>query len=155
LKNTAAPSLPEHALPEYTGRVVEAVPDSWGWGVPKKDVKRIIDHLAAIKILRDGDVKESGVIGAYHVRRVAPLMARVLLMHRMVPVARLEGTALIEGPLADSEIAQHLKEVMDALKDSSGATIEFVYPVPRYPPMRPEPSFVSFVSYPLLAPSFP
>jgi hypothetical protein len=43
---------------------------------------------------------------------------------------------------------------MDALEDSSGATIEFVYPVLRHLPMRPEPGFVGFVSYPLLAPSF-
>jgi hypothetical protein len=97
--------LLEHALPEYTGRVVEVVLDSWGWGVSKKDVKRIADHLAIVKILRDGGVKGSGIIEAYHVRRVAPLMARALLMHRMVPVARLEGTVLTEGPLANSEVA--------------------------------------------------
>jgi hypothetical protein len=68
-------------------------------------VKRIADHLAAIKILRDGGVKGSGIIEAYHERRVAPLMARVLLMHRMVPVARLEGTVLAKGPLVDLEVA--------------------------------------------------
>jgi hypothetical protein len=73
----------------------------------------------------------------------------------MVLVTRLEGTMLAKGPLADSEVAQRLKEVMDALKDSSGATIEFVYLVLRHPLMRLEPGFVSFVSYPLLAPSFP
>jgi hypothetical protein len=38
----------------------------------KKDVKRIIDHLATIKILRDGGVKGSGVIRVYHARRVVP-----------------------------------------------------------------------------------
>jgi hypothetical protein len=105
LKNTAALSLPEHALSEYTGRVVEAVLDSWGWGVPKKDVNRIVDHLAAIKILRDGGVKGSGIIRVYHARRVAPLMARTLLMHQMVPITWLEGTMLAKGPLADSEVA--------------------------------------------------
>jgi hypothetical protein len=65
LKNDAAPSLPEHALPKYTGRVIEAIPESWGRGVPKKDSKRIADHLAAIKILREAGLKGSGVIGAY------------------------------------------------------------------------------------------
>jgi hypothetical protein len=39
------------------------------------------------------------------VRRVVPLMARALLMHRMVPVAQLEGTVLAKGALADSEVA--------------------------------------------------
>jgi hypothetical protein len=52
----------------------------------------------------------------------------------MVPVAQLEGTMLAEGPLADSEIAQCLKEAMDTLKDSSGAIIDFVYPVLRHLP---------------------
>jgi hypothetical protein len=78
LKNNASPALPEHALPEYTGRVVEVVLDSWGWGIPNKDLKRIVDHLAAIKILREDSVKGSGVIGAYNARRVAPLMAHTL-----------------------------------------------------------------------------
>jgi hypothetical protein len=67
-------------------------------------VKRIADHLAAIKILRDDGVKGSGIIEAYHERRVAPLMDHVLSMHQMVPVAWLEGTVLAEGPLADSEV---------------------------------------------------
>jgi hypothetical protein len=126
--------------------VIEIVPMSWGWGVPKKDAKRISDHLAAIKILKEADVKGSEVIGAYHATRVASLMARALSMHRMVPTAWLEGMVLAEGCLTDLEIAQRLKEVMDAPKDSSGATINFVYQVPRHPLMRPEPGFVRFVS---------
>ena len=37
LKNDAAT-----LLPEFTGRLVEEVPDSWRkWGVPEKDKKRI------------------------------------------------------------------------------------------------------------------
>jgi hypothetical protein len=62
---------------------------------------------------------------------------------------------LVKGPLTDSEIAQNLKEDMDALKDSLGAIIDFVYPVSRHPPMRLEPSFIRFVSYPLPSTSFP
>jgi hypothetical protein len=135
--------------------VIEVVPESWRRGVLKKDAKRITNHLAAIKILREADVNGSGVIGAYHARRVAPLMAFMLPMHRMVPVAQLEGMVLAEGPLTDSEIAQHLKEAMDAPKDSLGAIINFVYPVPRHSPMRPKPSFIRFVSYPLPFTFFP
>jgi hypothetical protein len=41
---------------------------------------------------------------------------------------------LAEGSLTDSEITQCLKDAMDAPKDSMGATIEFVYPVPWHPP---------------------
>ena len=41
--DTAAP------LPEFTGRLIEEVPESWRrWGVPEKDKKKIQDHLAAI-----------------------------------------------------------------------------------------------------------
>jgi hypothetical protein len=155
LKNNVALALPEHALPEYTRRVVEVVPASWGWGISKKGLKRIVDHLAVVKILREDGVKGSGVIGAYHARRVAPLMARALPMYQMVPVASLEGTVLTEGPLANSEIAQRLEEAMDSKKDLSGAVIEFVYPVPRHPPIRLELGFIRFVSYPLPSPSFP
>jgi hypothetical protein len=35
LKNNATPALPEHALSKYIRRVVEVVPDSWGWGRPE------------------------------------------------------------------------------------------------------------------------
>jgi hypothetical protein len=95
LKNDDAPSLPEHAPSKYTGRVIEAILESWGWGI-SKDLKRITDHLVAIKILREASVKGSGIIGAYHARRVAPLMARVLPMHRVIHVARLERTVLAD-----------------------------------------------------------
>jgi hypothetical protein len=104
-KNDAAPNLPEHALPVYTRRVVEVVPESWvKWGVPKKDVKKITDHLAAIKILKENGVKGSGIIRAYHTRRVALLMARTLPLYQMAPGAPLEGTVLAVGPLTNSEI---------------------------------------------------
>ena len=44
IKNDAA--VP---LPEFTGRLIEEVLESWRrWGVPEKDKKKIKDHLAAI-----------------------------------------------------------------------------------------------------------
>jgi hypothetical protein len=135
--------------------VIEVVPESWGWGVPTKDVKRIANHLTAIKVLREVGVKGSRVIRTYHARRMVPLMARVLLMHHMIPIARLEGTVLAEGPLVDLEITQCLKEAMGAPKGLLGAIIDFVYPELRHPPMRPKPSFVRFVSFPLSLTSFP
>jgi hypothetical protein len=78
-------------------------------------------------------VKGSGIIGAYHARMVVPLMACMLPMHWMVPVAPLEVTVLAEGPLANSKITQHLKEAMESLKGSMETAIEFVYLVPRHP----------------------
>ena len=48
------------------------------WGVPEKDKKKIRDHITAIHILKESGLKGSGVIEAYHVRRVVPLMMRAL-----------------------------------------------------------------------------
>ena len=60
IKNDAAAPLPE-----FTGRLIEEAPESWRkWGVPEKDKKKIQDHIAAIYILRESDLKGSGVIGA-------------------------------------------------------------------------------------------
>jgi hypothetical protein len=70
--------LPKHALSEYIRYVIEVVPESWGWGISKKDSKNITDHHTAIKVLREAGVVGSGVIGVYHARRVVSLMACVL-----------------------------------------------------------------------------
>ena len=91
-------------------------------------------------------MKGSGIIGAYHARRVAPLMARASL-YQMVPEASFEGTELVDKALPHSEVAQRIKEAMEPTKDSVGANLDFVYPVPGHPPMRPEPGFVDFVSF--------
>ena len=49
LKNDAAAPLPK-----FTGRLIEEALDSWRkWGVLEKDKKKILDHLAAIHILKD------------------------------------------------------------------------------------------------------
>ena len=71
----------------------------WRWGVLDKDKKRIKDHLTALQILKDRGVKRSGIIGAYHTWRVAPLMSRTLPLYLMAPGASPEGTALIDKAL--------------------------------------------------------
>ena len=102
-------------------------------GVPNKDKKKIQDHLAAIQILKERGVKGSRIIGAYHTRRVAPLMRRALPLHMMAPRASLDGTTLAEGALSPSEVAQCIMEVMEPSRDDTGAVLEFVYPVPGHP----------------------
>ena len=129
LKNNAAASLPE-----FTGRLVEEVPDSWRkWGVPEKDKKRIRDDLTAIQILKERGLKGSGIIGAYHVSRVAPLMRHVLPLYMMAPGASLDGMALAEGTLCPFEVAQRIKEVMEPSWDDVGAPLDFVYLVSGHP----------------------
>ena len=93
-------------------------------------------------------MKGSGIIGAYHTRRVAPLMSRALPLYLMVPAASLDGTALADGVLSPSEVAQRIKEAMEPSQDDAGTILDFVYPVPGHPPMRLEPGFINFVSFP-------
>ena len=63
-------------LPRYTGRLIVDAPKSWSWGVQSKDKKHLSDLLSALQALKDRGVKGTGIISAYHARRVAPLMAR-------------------------------------------------------------------------------
>ena len=58
-------------------------------------------------------MKGSGIIGAYHMRRVAPLMRCVIPLHLMAPGVALDGTTLIEVALSPSEVAQRIKEAME------------------------------------------
>ena len=141
-------------LPRYTGRLIEEAPGSWSWGVQSKDKKHLSDLFSTLQALKDRGVKGTGIIGAYHARRVAPLMARTLPLYQMVPEASFEGTVLVDEALPYSDVAQLIKEAMEPTKDSAGAILDFVYPVLGHPPMRPEPGFVEFVSFLSLAPLF-
>ena len=78
-------------------------------------------------------MKGLGIISAYHTWRVAPLMSHALPLYLMAPGASLDGTALAEGALSPSEVAQRIKEAMEPPRDDVGAVLEFVYPVPGHP----------------------
>jgi hypothetical protein len=73
----------------------------------------------------------------------------------MVPGAPLEGTMLAEGALPSAEIVQRIKEAIKAAWDIPRAILDFVYPVPGHPMMRPDTGFVEFVSFSFLCPSPP
>ena len=75
-------------------------------------------------------------------------MARVLPLHQMAPGASFEGTTLVDEALPPSEVAQRIKEAMEPSKDTAGVVLDFVFPVSGHPPMRPEPGFIDFVSFP-------
>ena len=77
-----------------------------------------------------------------------PLMMRALLLYAMAPEASFDRTTLAEGTLPNSEITQRFKEVMEPLWDDTGATLDFVYPVSWHLPMRSEPGYVIFISFP-------
>ena len=145
---------PSATLPKYTGRLIEEAPGSWTWGVQLKDKKHLADLLAGLQALKERGVKGAGIIGAYHARRVAPLMARAFPLYWMVPGESFEGTVLVDEVLAPSEVAQRIREAMEPMKDTSSSALKPVYPVLGHPPMRPEPGFFEFVSFPSLRPPF-
>ena len=78
---------PAAPLSDFTGRLIEEVPPVWGWGPPEKEKKRMRDILDAIVFLKNHGLHGANVIGAYHVRRVVPLMARALPLYEMTPGA--------------------------------------------------------------------
>jgi hypothetical protein len=80
-------------LPLFTGRTIVAAPSVWSWGPVDKEKKRLAPLLGTIAYLKGHDLCDADVIGAYHSRWVAPLMARALLLYGMAPGVRLEGTA--------------------------------------------------------------
>ena len=92
-------------------------------------------------------MKGSGIIDAYHARRVAPLMSHALPLFLMAPGASPKGIALVDEALPPTKVAQWIKEAMEPLKDNTGVVLYFVYPMPGHPPMRPEPGFVDFISF--------
>ena len=61
--------------------------------------------LEVVVLLRSRGLRGASVIGAYHARSVAPLMARALPLFGVVPVVELGGTMLAQGLLHNSEIA--------------------------------------------------
>ena len=73
-------------------------------------------------------------------------MARALPLHQMVPGASHEGLVLVDEALPPSEVAQRIKEAMEPSNDTTGVILDFVFPVPGHPPMRPEPGFIDFIS---------
>jgi hypothetical protein len=73
----------------------------------------------------------------------------------MAPSASLEGMVLAEGALLNAEIAQRIKEAMEAVRDTAGVVLDFMYPVPGQPVTRPDAGFVEFVSSSFLCPSAP
>lgn len=143
----------EAPLPKFTGCLIEVQPESWNWGILKNLMKRVEEPVAAVRFLRNHDIKGGGVIGAYHARRVAQLMERKLPLFKMVAGASLEGMVLVEGGLPNSEIAQRIKDALGVVKESVGAFLDFVYLILRHPPMRPNRGFLELVS-PFLPQSF-
>ena len=133
-------------LPIFTGRLIEEAPDAWRYGPIAKEQKRLDDLLKAITTLKGRRLRRTGVVGAYHVRRLAPLMARALPMYKMTPDSASKGTVMIAGEVPNvGEMAQCIKEAMECPVDPL-VDLAPVYPVLRHLTMRPDVGFVELVS---------
>ena len=118
----------------------------WRYGPIEKEQKKVSDLLEVITTLKCHGLHGTGIVGAYHVRRLAPQMARDLLMYKMTPDFVPEGTVMLAGEaLSISEMAQHIKEAMECLADPS-VDLTPVYPLLGHPMMRLDEGFVKIVS---------
>jgi len=119
----------------------------WRYGPIRKEQKRLGDLLKAIVTLKGHGLRGTGVIRAYHVRRLAPLMAHALPMYKMTSDSMPKGMVLVAGEaLSVGEMAQRIKEAMECLADPS-VDLSPVYPVPGHPAMWPDAGFVELVSF--------
>jgi hypothetical protein len=65
----------------------------------------------------------------------------------------LKGAVLAEGVLPNVKIMQRIKKVMEAARDTTGAILDFMYPVLGHPVTRPDVGFIKFVSFSFFCPS--
>jgi hypothetical protein len=93
---------PCSSLPLFTNSYLNSSQQEWCQTPSREENKRITNHLKAIKILKNAGLQGMSVIMAYHVRRLAPLMARALPMYAMRPAE--DGVCPVEGhPVMRSE----------------------------------------------------
>lgn len=85
----------------FSGCMFEEASQVWVWDPVKKEKKRLADLCG------------TGIVGTYHVRRVAPLMARALPLYEMKPDAPLDGTVLAQGMPRHSEVEQRISESVE------------------------------------------
>ena len=111
-----------------------------------EEQKRLGDLLKVIMTLKGHSLRGTGIIGAYHVRRLAPLMVHALSMYKMTLDSTPEGMVMVAGEaLSVDKMAQYIKEAMECPLDPS-VDLAPVYPVPGHPVMWPDMGFVELVS---------
>ena len=137
-------------LPIFTGHPIEEAPNVWRYGPIGREQKRLGDLLKAIATLKGHGLRGTGVVGAYHVRKLAPLMAHTLPMWKMTPYSMPEGMVMVAvEALNVGETAQRIKESMEypvSGHPTMSVDLAPVYPVSGHPTMRPDAGFVELVS---------
>jgi hypothetical protein len=125
-------------FPLFTTRTIVTALPVWSWGPVDKEKKRLTPFLGAIAYLKGHGFCGACIIGAYHSRRVMSLMVRALSLYGMASGVRLEGMALAQGLLRDSEIQQRIREALDEP--------DAIFPIEGHPVIRPDTGFIDLVS---------
>ena len=122
----------------------------WRYGPIRKEQKRLGDLLKAIATLKGHGLRGTDIIGAYHIRRLAPLMAHALPMYKMTPDSTPKGTVMVAGEALNIvEMTQCIKESMEypvSGHPTTSVDLALVYPVLGHPTMRPDVGFIELVS---------
>ena len=96
--------------------------------------------------MKGRSLRGTGIVGAYHIRRLAPLMACALPMYTMMLDSTPEGTVMVAGEALNvGETAQRIKEAMECLIDLS-VDLALVYLVLGHPAMPSNAGFIELVS---------
>ena len=85
------------------------------------------------------------MVGAYHKRRVAPIISQTLALDEIKPDAspdEITEMVLATGEIDDAEISQWHRETFEKPFP--------MFPIPGHPVMRPKMGFILFVSAPSL-----
>ena len=118
----------------------------WRYRPIDREQKRLDDLLKAIATLKGRGLRGTGVVGAYHVKRLAPLISRALPMYKITSDSVPKGTVMVtDEALSVGETAQCIKEAMECPADPS-VDLALVYPVLGHPAMWPDVGFVELVS---------
>jgi hypothetical protein len=108
-----------------------------GGGPPRR---RRRGSTTTIVLLKLHGLHGTGIIRAYHARRVAPLMARALSLYEMMPNAPLDGTMLTHEMLHDTKVAQRIKDA--TMVDD----LDFMFLISGHLTMRLDTGFFDLVS---------
>ena len=104
----------------------------------KKERERLAGLLGAIRRLKALGLHGIRVVGAYHSRRVAPIMARTLPLYQMGLGVDLCGSMMSPEVIHQTEIAHRVCEAFDPMHPD--------YLVLGHPMMPLEDGFVELVS---------
>jgi hypothetical protein len=96
-------------LPRYSGRVLVAREENWGYSVVEDEKPKLEPLLDALWRLRQHGLSAGMVAAAFHRRRVMPLTQRRLRLDQITPEAPLEGSRMSHESLPLDEVTRRAR----------------------------------------------